>query len=130
MPLHAGASAHPTIPFHSNTAHNDQRIQRVMQAIQADPSQDIAALALLANLSASRLSHLFKLETGWRLSSYIVDWRLKLAASRLQSAEVPVKEISYTVGYQHPPSFARAFRSKFGCSPTQYRSQQMLRKCS
>jgi AraC-like DNA-binding protein len=131
MSLYARVSACPADAFDSSKAQRDQRIERVVQAIHADPSQDIAALAMLAKLSVSRLSHLFKLEKGCRLRSYLVDRRLQLAARILQSSEAQVKEISYTVGYQQPPSFARAFRSKFGCSPKQYRSQlRILRKCS
>jgi AraC-like DNA-binding protein len=127
MSLHASVSTCPAGPFASSKAQNDQRIQRVLQAIQADSSQDIAALAGLVRLSVSRLSHLFKLETGCRLRSYLMDWRLELAASVLQSTEASVKETSYTVGYGHPSSFARAFHARFGCSPKQYRSQQQMR---
>jgi len=124
MSLHAGVSTGPARPFHSSKAQNDQRIERVLQAIRADPSQPIGALAMLASLSVSRLSHLFKMETSCALRSYLVECRLERAARVLQSSETPVKEISYSVGYQHPPSFARAFAAKFGCSPKQYRWQQ------
>ncbi len=130
MSLHASVSTCPAGPFDSSKAQNDQRIQRVLEAIQIDPSQDIAALAVLVELSISRLSHLFKLETGCRLRSHLVDCRLQVAAGQLQNAGVSVKETSYTVGYRHPSSFVRAFHARFGCSPKQYRSQQMLRKCS
>jgi len=131
MSLHAGVSTRAASEYDPGLAPNDQRIQRVLEAIHADPAQEIAALAMLTRLSVSRLSHLFKRETGCRLRSYIVDCRLQLAANHLQSREVSVKEVSYNVGYRHPSSFVRAFTSKFGCSPTQYRAQQqMLRKCS
>ena len=123
MSLHAGVSTCPASAFLSSKAENDPRVQRVLQVIHADPSQDIAALAVLVNLSVSRLSHLFKLGKGCRLRSYLMDCRLNLAARVLQSSETPVKEISYNVGYGHPSSFVRAFRAKFGCSPKQYRSQ-------
>jgi len=130
MSLYAGVSTRPTSTFPPSKPQRDQRIERVVQAIHADPSQDISALALMVNLSVSRLSHLFKLERDCRLRSYLVDCRLGLAARALQSGKTPVKEISYNVGYQHPPSFARAFHARFGCSPKEYRLQHMLRKCS
>ena len=130
MSLYAGVSTRPTSTFPPSRPQKDQRIERVLQAIHADPSQDISALAVLASLSVSRLSHLFKLQTGCRLRSYLVACRLDLAARHLQSSEASVKETSYTVGYRHPPSFARAFHARFGCSPKEYRLQYMLRKCS
>lgn len=131
MSLYAGISTRPASTFPPTKAQSDQRIERVLQAIHADPSQEIPALATLINLSVSRLSHLFKQEQGCRLRSYLVERRLDLAASILQSGETPVKEVSYNVGYGHPSSFVRAFRARFGHSPKQYRSQQqVLRKCS
>lgn len=124
MSLHAGVSPCPTNAFVSRKAESDPRIQRVLEAIHADPSQEIAALAILVKLSVSRLSHLFKLETGCRLRSYLMDLRLQRAALCLQSSDASVKEAAYTVGYRHPSSFVRAFSAKFGCSPTQYRLQR------
>lgn len=118
-------------PVHGTKLNYDERIRQVLQAIAADPSHDIATLASLVNLSRSRLSHLFKLETSCSLQTFLVDCRLEAAALSLSCSNSSVKEVSYNVGYMHPPSFVRAFRAKFGCSPKQYRErQQGLRMCS
>ncbi len=102
----------------------DYRVRKVMQAIEADPSQDIQDLARMVNLSSSRLSHLFKATTGFSLQTFLSNRRLETSAELLQSTEMPIKEVSYSVGYRHAPSFVRAFRNKFGSSPNDYRSQQ------
>jgi AraC-like DNA-binding protein len=102
---------------------SDQRIRNVLQAIELDPSHDIQELALMVNLSISRLSHLFKTVTGCSLQSYLSNSRLERAAELLQSTEMRVKEISYGSGYRHAASFVRAFRNKFGSSPNSYRGQ-------
>jgi AraC-like DNA-binding protein len=104
----------------------DHRIRKVLQAIEANPSCDIQELARLVNLSSSRLSHLFKITTGSSLQSFLSNWRLQRAAELLQSTEMPIKEVSYCVGYRRAPSFVRAFRNKFGCRPNDYRSQQRV----
>ena len=96
----------------------DYRIRRVMQAIEADPSQDIRALARMVNLSSSRLSHLFKIATGTSLQSYLSNWRLEAAAALLQSTETPIKEVSYSVGYRHAPSFVVPFGTDTVAVPT------------
>lgn len=101
---------------------SDRRVQHILRSIERDPSQDIATLARLVDLSSSRLSHLFKLETGCSLQTFLVSCRLKKAAELLRRNQSAVKEVSYNVGYAHPPSFIRAFRRKFGCSPSEYRS--------
>jgi AraC family transcriptional regulator of arabinose operon len=95
-----------------------------MQAIESDPSLAIQDLAAMVNLSGSRLSHLFKATTGFSLQSFLSNCRLQVSVELLQSTEMPIKEVSYSVGYRHAPSFARAFRNKFGSSPNDYRSQQ------
>jgi len=102
----------------------DPRIQKVLQAVEAEPSCEAQALAHLVNLSSSRLSHLFKAATGVSLQSFLSDVRLQKAAELLQSTDMPVKEISYQVGYRHAPSFVRAFRGKLGASPNDYRNRQ------
>lgn len=125
IPVCSGDLAHRT------KTNGDARIQRILRVIAANPSHDIAALARMVNLSCSRLSHLFKLETGFSLRGFLVDCRLETAALVLRRSEASVKEVSYNVGYQHPPSFVRAFHGKFGCSPGEYRAQQqILRMCS
>ncbi len=102
----------------------DHRIRTIMRALEEDPSLEIQDLAHLVNLSGSRLYHLFKATTGVSLQSFLFSRRLEAAAGLLQSTEMPVKEVSYSVGYKHAPSFVRAFRTKFGSSPNDYRNQQ------
>lgn len=112
----AGPQASPT----------DRRVQKVLQAIEADPSREIQELAQMVNLSSSRLSHLFKSATRVSLQSFLSDARLRRAAELLHSTDMPVKEISYHIGYRHAPSFVRAFRSKLGSSPNDYRNRQRV----
>jgi AraC-like DNA-binding protein len=104
----------------------DFRIRKVVQAIDGKPSETIQDLSLLVNLSPSRLSHLFKAQTGWNLNSFLWNRRMDKAADLLRSTEMRVKEITDCVGYGQTPSFNRAFKKKFGSSPTSYRSRQRL----
>jgi AraC-like DNA-binding protein len=102
----------------------DERVQTILQTIDSAPAQDLTRLAQLAGLSNSRLSHLFKRETGLDLRSFLTSYRLEKAAQMLGNEEVAIKEVSYLVGYRHTASFIRAFRKSFGCTPQEYRSQQ------
>jgi AraC family transcriptional regulator, arabinose operon regulatory protein len=104
----------------------DYRVRKVLSAVKMDPALDIQGLAHMVSLSSSRLSHLFKTSTGSSLQNFLSNWRLEKAAGLLQSTEMPVKEISYFVGYRHAPSFVRAFRKRYGYSPNDYRNQQRL----
>lgn len=102
----------------------DHRVRKVLQAIEADPTPDLRQLARMVNLSSSRLSHLFKTATGLSLQTFLAQRRLERAAELLQSTDMPVKEISFYVGYRHAPSFVRAFRNRFRASPNDYRGRQ------
>ncbi|MGD0831501.1 MAG: AraC family transcriptional regulator [Terracidiphilus sp.] len=103
---------------------NDFRIQKVLQTIKTDPSIRIQDLADQVNLSSSRLSHLFKDQTGLSLNVYLANERLNRAADLLRKTEMRVKEITYCVGYCQEPSFQRAFKRKFDFSPLSYRNRQ------
>jgi|HubBroStandDraft_5_1064220.scaffolds.fasta_scaffold418513_1 AraC-like DNA-binding protein len=104
---------------------HDPRIESILQTIEVEPASDMPALTQIAHLSSSRLSHLFKREVGRSLHSYLADRRLEKAARLLQRTDTPVKEVSYIVGYRHSPSFVRAFRKKFGCTPNDLRNRVM-----
>ncbi len=104
----------------------DLRISKILRIVKDDPSKSVQALSRLANLSSSRLCHLFKAQTGKSLKSFLSDQRLEKAANLLLTTEMRIKEISYAVGYCQEPSFVRAFRKKFDHSPTSYRRGQLL----
>ena len=125
MPERAQSSRRTEVGRHQPPPPDD-RVLRIAQAIEADPSLAIQELARTVNLSSSRLAHLCKAITGTNLQSFLSSRRLGRAAELLESTDMPIKEISYAVGYRHAPSFVRAFRNKVGSSPNDYRSQQRL----
>ncbi len=53
------------------------------------------------------------------------DERLKLVQMYLTKSQKSVTEIAYATGYSVPSNMARAFRQKFGCTPQQWREQQL-----
>jgi AraC family transcriptional regulator, arabinose operon regulatory protein len=104
----------------------DFRIQKVVQVLNETPSRSLPELAHCCQMSTSRLSHLFKDEIGVNLKNYKIECRLQVASSMLALTSMPIKEISYSVGYCHSSSFVRAFRTHFGLSPACYRRKQLL----
>ena len=104
----------------------DVRIRKVIEAIESDPAASISDLACQVNLSNSRLGHLFKAHTGLSLNAFMANERLDKAADLLRYTQMRVKEITYSVGYCQEPSFNRAFRKRFDCSPVSFRKEQHL----
>jgi len=113
-------------------ATREERLRRVLHAIEREPHRHIHELALECNLSQSHLQHLFKQHTGFRLGHLLNQQRLERAAELLSHSNMSVKEVASAVGYEHTSSFSRAFMRYFQTAPSQYRKQiserEMLRK--
>jgi AraC-like DNA-binding protein len=112
------------MPSRIGSGSADIRIRKVTRAIERRQFDSVRQLAQLVNLSGSRLSHLFKEQTGLNLGGLLVKQRLERAAQLLRSKEMTVREISQHVGYRHAPSFVRAFKKMFDCSPIVYRIRE------
>jgi len=104
----------------------DYRIRRILQFVETDPTRTVVELAQLVNLSSSRLGHLFRLQVGVDLDSFLRNARLDKAADLLRQTELSIKEIAAEVGYQHTSSFDRGFRQKFEIEPADYRRKNRV----
>jgi AraC-like DNA-binding protein len=102
----------------------DSRLRRVLQMIESHPSHKIHELALESNLSASRLRHVFKKNTGLGLGQLLTEQKMQCATVFLAHTNLRIKEIASTVGYEHTSSFSRAFERRFGQTPSCYRQAQ------
>ena len=102
----------------------DCRLRKVLQKIASDARQTIQELALECNLSESHLQHLFKENTGLGLGRLLIERRMKRAAELLAQTNLSIKEIAWTVGYEHTSSFTRAFERHFREAPRCFRQRQ------
>jgi AraC family transcriptional regulator len=90
-----------------------------------DQKLDLAALAQVAHFSPFHFHRLFGALMGEPLGDYLRRRRLETAATRLRAQpRVPVIDIALGVGFGAAESFTRAFRARFGCSPTQWRNSK------
>jgi len=102
----------------------DERLLRVVEHIGADLAADLSApaLARVATLSPSRLTHLFTESLGMPPQQYVEHERLMRAAQLLASTDRAVNEIARDVGWDDPLYFSRRFSKLHGMSPTAYRA--------
>ena len=102
----------------------DRRIEIVSSKMESQISKrwEVGELAQLVNLSASRLRHLFKIETGKTPAQYLKDLRLQKAELLLRTTFLTVKEITNEVGLTTGSHFVREFKKVYGTAPTAYRS--------
>ena len=73
------------------------------------------------NISPNYLSGLLKALTGRNTLQHIQDKMIEKAKEKISTTELTVSEISYALGFEHPQSFSRLFKSKTGLSPLAFR---------
>jgi AraC-like DNA-binding protein len=74
------------------------------------------------NMSPSYLTGLLKVLTGQSTQQHIHDKLIERAKEKLSLSERSVSEIAYELGFEHPQSFSKLFRSKTKLSPLQFRA--------
>lgn len=102
----------------------DRRIRRTKSVLDQqyrDPPP-IEELAEDVGLSASRLAHLFRDETGLSIQSYIVERRLFMAAMLIVQSDEQISQIAYRVGFGDVSNFNHSFKRRFAMSPREYRA--------
>ena len=78
------------------------------------------------HVNRTYLMHLFKAETGYTLHKYITEKRLYLARQSLLSG-ASVTDACYEAGFRDTATFYRAFKSRFGTSPSSFKSTSQSR---
>jgi len=87
----------------------------------------IAELAKEVGLSRSALAERFTRYLSEPPMTYLMRWRLRLAARALAATSRGVAEIASDVGYESEASFNRAFKREFGLPPARYRREHKSR---
>jgi len=100
------------------------RINRVFDHIDAHLAEplDLAGLAAVAHFSPWYFHRLFHALTGETVADRVRRRRLEVAAGRLL-AQPPAaaSAVALDVGFASAEVFSRAFRARFGVTPTQWR---------
>ncbi|MGE9310508.1 helix-turn-helix domain-containing protein [Niabella sp. CJ426] len=78
------------------------------------------------NLHPNYLSSVIKSKTGKNITTWIAEKTLAEARSLLQNASIPVKEITYKLGFTETAHFSNFFKKHEGISPIQYRKSHHL----
>ncbi len=104
----------------------DPRIEALIALMKSDLRRvlPLTRMAQSVNLSPTRLSCLFKAETGTPPARYLRKLRMEVAATLLEETFLSVKEIMARVGFSDESHFVRDFKRIKGMTPTQYRRQR------
>jgi len=98
----------------------------ILQALRekfADPELSLESFAVSQGLSPRLVASLLKEATSLHFKGALNDLRLNEAARLLRESRANVSEIAFAVGFQNASHFGRAFRERFGRSPSDFRME-------
>lgn len=106
-------------------AMKDPFLTKALVAMHEMPSKNwtINKLAEVAGMSRSSFAQRFKEVVGIPPLTYLMDYRLRLAARYLRLQQNSISRISGLVGYASDSTFSQAFKRVYGISPKAYRQQ-------
>lgn len=115
---------------------NDQKISidntavatcvRYIDAHFCDPKVDIETVCDVAFISVSSLQRAFAKYFGMSPKQYLIQLRMNRALELLTENELSVKEISFACGFTDEKYFSRAFKKRYGCSPSQLKNNMII----
>ena len=86
-----------------------------------EPDFNVSTLAREMHFSPAYLGRVFAGETGGSLKDYILEQRIKRACNLLSHTLIPIVDVAAQCGYANSNYFTKAFRSRTGDSPSEYR---------
>ena len=81
----------------------------------------VGYLAEHLNLSPSYLSDMLRALIGQNAQQYIHGKLIEKAKEKLSTTNLSVSEVAYELGFEHPQSFSKLFKTKTNISPLEFR---------
>lgn len=109
---------------------NNEIINQAVDYIKSNYcSYDISVgeVAEKAGFSLDYFNRIFLSYTGFTVMGYINYQRLKTAARRLRQTDWTVLEIALNVGFSSHEGFIKAFKKRYGITPSDYRNENKSR---
>ena len=90
-----------------------------------DKKITIEMLSKKYNIGKTTLKIYFKEIYGEPVYTFLKDYKIHRALHLLEETDKNINEIAGIVGYDNSSKFAKVFKEKMGCSPTEYRKQKV-----
>jgi AraC-like DNA-binding protein/uncharacterized cupin superfamily protein len=101
----------------------DERLAPALRLMHADPAHpwQLEELARAASMSRTAFAVRFRETAGVPPLTYLLNWRMSLAARALRQDSAPVAVLARSVGYSSESAFSNAFKRTTGVAPRRYR---------
>jgi AraC-like DNA-binding protein len=94
---------------------------KTLLALSAAEPLDLSDLATKLDCSPFHLCHIFRLQTGFTLSEYQHQIRLRRSLDRVADRSTRLTDLASELGYASHSHFTLFFRREFGVTPTLWR---------
>ncbi len=110
----------------------DRSLSRAIAVIHKDPEQQwtVEKLGRTVGSSRSALAEKFNRHLGCAPAEYVMQHRMRLAARKLVRSHATIMDVAVSVGYGSEAAFSRAFKRRFGVSPSVWRKTQGMQQPS
>ncbi|MDE7293926.1 MAG: AraC family transcriptional regulator, partial [Oscillospiraceae bacterium] len=104
-----------------------EKLSAIRSRIYSTPQQQWSAreLAEETKMSVSYFEHTYKNIFGISLINDVISGRIEHAKFMLSTTDVPIGSIGKMCGYKSDVHFLRQFKSRTGCTPTEYRKRYL-----
>ena len=117
MPKQSGDTHTP------HTADIVSNAKEIIELNYTNANFSVDAVPKLLYVSHTHLCRLFKTETGMSLVAYLIDVRLRHAATLLRKRDYSVKELGDAAGFGDERYFMKRFKKKYGMTVKEYRQR-------
>jgi AraC-like DNA-binding protein len=93
-----------------------------------EPTLKVLEVRRRCGVRNNNVSTYFRQTVGMGIREYIEHQRMQAALQLLAHEELEIFLIGLGIGYSHEESFTRAFRRRFGCTPSEYRKEIAKKK--
>lgn len=109
-----------------------QFMDEIIAEIEANFTQgvDFEQLAAQGGITLSHFRAVFKKHTGLSPVDYLNRARIMRALELLQTSDLAISEIAAQVGYPNSSNLITLFAQRVGCSPSQFRKQNLASQTS
>jgi AraC-like DNA-binding protein len=100
----------------------DRRMKAALSCIHGEPARawTLKDLARSAGMSRTAFAQAFKRTVGTSPMDYLTQWRMTLAAKRMQDTGETISSIAPALGYKSESAFSAAFKRRWGASPREH----------
>jgi DNA-binding response OmpR family regulator len=96
--------------------------QKILRETISSPP-GLERLARLVGTNRRRLNEAFQALCGQPVFGWLREERLRQANHLVGRTDTPFSTVSDSLGYSTPANFSKAFRLRYGCSPSELRAQ-------